>query len=68
MMDLIAGRMHDIRVHVRERPIDPGLVGSYDEDPAFRGRVKAWMRALWTDKDAQLARMQLGSDTPPGGS
>lgn len=68
MMDLIAGRIHDIRVHVRERPIDPGLVGSYDEDPAFRGRVKAWMRALWTDKDAQLARMQLDSDTPSGGS
>jgi 1-acyl-sn-glycerol-3-phosphate acyltransferase len=68
MMDLIAGRIHDIRVHVRERPIDPGLVGSYDEDPAFRGRVKAWMRALWTDKDAQLARMQLDSDAPSGGS
>lgn len=68
MMDLIAGRIHDIRVHVRERPIDPGLVGSYDEDPAFRGRVKAWMRALWTDKDAQLARMQLDSHNPSGGS
>jgi 1-acyl-sn-glycerol-3-phosphate acyltransferase len=67
MMDLIAGRIHDIRVHVRERPIDPGLVGSYDEDPAFRGRVKAWMRVLWSDKDAQLASMQLDADTAAGG-
>jgi 1-acyl-sn-glycerol-3-phosphate acyltransferase len=68
MMDLIAGRIRDIRVHVRERPIDPGLVGSYDEDPAFRGRVKAWMRVLWSDKDAQLARMQADPETVVGGS
>ncbi|QRP64891.1 acyltransferase [Rhodanobacter sp. FDAARGOS 1247] len=58
MMDLIAGRVHDIRVHVRERAIDAGLLGSYDEDAAFRGRVKAWMNGLWSDKDAQAARMQ----------
>ena len=58
MMDLIAGRVHDIRVHVRERTIDAGLIGSYDEDAAFRGRVKAWMNGLWRDKDAQAARMQ----------
>ncbi|KQZ80190.1 acyltransferase [Rhodanobacter sp. Root561] len=58
MMDLIAGRVHDIRVHVRERAIDAGLLGSYDEDAAFRGRVKAWMNDLWSDKDAQAARMQ----------
>ena len=68
LMDLIAGRIRDIRVHVRERPIDPGLVGSYDEDPAFRGRVKAWMRVLWSDKDAQAARMHLGSDASSGGN
>ncbi len=67
MMDLIAGRVRDIRVHVRERQIAPELVGSYDEDPAFRGRVKAWMRALWSDKDTQAARMQPGSGAPSGG-
>jgi 1-acyl-sn-glycerol-3-phosphate acyltransferase len=67
LMDLIAGRVHDIRVHVRERPIDAGLIGSYDEDTAFRGRVKAWMNTLWRDKDAQAARMQLTVDTTNAG-
>ncbi|HWU78208.1 MAG TPA: acyltransferase [Rhodanobacter sp.] len=67
MMDLIAGRVHDIRVHVRERAIDAGLIGSYDEDAAFRGRVKAWMNVLWSDKDAQAARMQLAADAVPTG-
>ncbi|MDA3913317.1 acyltransferase [Oleiagrimonas sp.] len=61
MMDLIAGRVRAVRVHVRERPLSPELIGSYDEDPAFRGRVKAWVTTLWREKDAQAARMQLPS-------
>jgi len=61
--DLIAGRVREIRVHVRERPLGRELIGSYDEDAAFRGRVKAWMNALWRDKDAQAARMQLAADS-----
>ncbi|MEO9079512.1 MAG: acyltransferase [Rhodanobacter sp.] len=67
LMDLVAGRVHDIRVHVRERAIDAGLIGSYDEDVAFRGRVKAWMNAMWKDKDAQAARMQLNVDATQTG-
>ncbi|MEO8808652.1 MAG: acyltransferase [Rhodanobacter sp.] len=65
LMDLIAGRLREIRVHVLERPLDAGLIGSYDNDAAFRGRVKAWMNGVWRDKDAQAARMQL---TPDAGS
>jgi 1-acyl-sn-glycerol-3-phosphate acyltransferase len=67
LMDLIAGRVHDIRVHVRERALDSGLIGSYDDGTAFRGRVKAWMKALWSEKDAQAARMQLAADARPTG-
>jgi 1-acyl-sn-glycerol-3-phosphate acyltransferase len=65
IVDLIAGRVREVRVHVRERPIGRDLIGSYDEDAAFRGRVKAWMNTLWSEKDAQAARMQLapGADS-----
>jgi 1-acyl-sn-glycerol-3-phosphate acyltransferase len=65
IVDLIAGRVREVRVHVRERPIGRELIGSYDEDAAFRGRVKAWMNTLWSEKDAQAARMQLapGADS-----
>ncbi len=67
MMDLIAGRVHDIRVHVRELPIDPSLVGNYDEDAAFRGRVKLWVNTLWSEKDAQAERMLMAADAAPTG-
>ncbi len=67
LMDLIAGRVHDIRVHVRERPIDATLIGSYDEDAAFRGRVKSWVSTLWSEKDAQAAHMQMTAKAAPTG-
>lgn len=62
MMDLVAGRVRDIRVHVRERRIDAGLSGSPDDDAASRGRVKLWMNGLWSEKDAQAARMHLAAN------
>jgi 1-acyl-sn-glycerol-3-phosphate acyltransferase len=68
IVDLIAGRVREVRVHVRERPIGRDLIGSYDEDAAFRGRVKAWMNALWSEKDAQAARMQLAPGADPTGA
>lgn len=58
MMDLVAGGVHEVRVHVREQPLGPELIGSYDKDPAFRNRIKAWVNTLWEEKDAQAARMQ----------
>jgi 1-acyl-sn-glycerol-3-phosphate acyltransferase len=67
MMDLIAGRVRDIRVHVRELPIDAALVGSYDEDTAFRGRVKLWVNTLWSEKDARAERMLMAADAAPTG-
>jgi 1-acyl-sn-glycerol-3-phosphate acyltransferase len=67
MMDLIAGRVRDIRVHVRELPIDAALVGSYDEDTAFRGRVKLWVNTLWHEKDVQAGRMLMAADPAPTG-
>jgi hypothetical protein len=57
MMDLLAGRVHEVRVNVRERPLNPAWVGGYDQDPAFRGRIKSWMQTLWQEKDDQVERM-----------
>lgn len=57
MMDLIAGRIRDIRVHVRHRAIDPDLRGDYESDAVFRERFQAWVNALWMDKDAEVERL-----------
>ena len=57
MMDLIAGRIRDIRVHVRQRAIDPALRGDYENDRAFQERFQAWVNALWAEKDEQVAQL-----------
>lgn len=61
MMDLIAGRVSEIRVHVRELPINASLRGDYEADPAFRDSFQTWVNTLWADKDAQIGNMRSRS-------
>lgn len=57
MVDLMGGRIPDVRVIVRERPIPEALLGGdYQDDRAFRARFQQWMNGLWEEKDAELAR------------
>lgn len=53
--DLMAGRIPEIRVHLRQHPIPAALAqGDYQQDRAFRARFQQWMNALWQQKDADL--------------
>ncbi|HSX62955.1 MAG TPA: acyltransferase [Tahibacter sp.] len=58
LYDFLAGRVRDVRVHVRrlDIPEEFGL-GDYENDAAFRARVQEWMNALWRDKDARIAAL-----------
>jgi len=58
MMDLLADRIPEIRVHLRQRPIpDELLHGDYQNDRAFRARFQQWMNGLWREKDADMTRL-----------
>lgn len=54
---LMAGRLHRIEVHVRERALPPELAcgGDYAGDPDYRARCQGWINALWEEKDALIA-------------
>ncbi len=59
MLDLFANRVREVRVNIRERPIPADLLGGdYQNDPAFRERVQAWLNELWLDKDHLIAAQQ----------
>jgi len=61
MIDLLAGRVRQIRVQVRQLPIPPEFLrGDYENDAEFRARFQAWISALWTEKDESITRMQAG--------
>lgn len=58
MVDLLADRIPEVRVHVRQRPIpDEFLHGDYQNDRAFRARFQQWMNGLWREKDEDMARL-----------
>ena len=63
MIDLLAGRIRVIRVHVRQVPIPAEFVGrDYENDATFRSEFQAWIGALWTDKEMLIAGLQSRSE------
>lgn len=58
LVDLLAGRVRDIRVRIRQRPIPADLLsGDYENDAEYRARFQAWVQRLWQDKDDDLAEL-----------
>jgi 1-acyl-sn-glycerol-3-phosphate acyltransferase len=55
--DYACGRVKRIRLHVKQRPLPPELLGDYLEDSAFRANFQSWVNQLWEEKDRQLAIM-----------
>lgn len=59
MVDLMGGRIPEVHVVVRQRPI-PGAAemgGRYQEDRATRARFQQWLNGLWQEKDATLEEL-----------
>ena len=56
MTDLFADRIGEVRVEVQQLPIPAELrSGDYQNDPAFRERMQAWINSLWSTKDRTIA-------------
>jgi hypothetical protein len=67
MYDLLAGRVRDVRILVRQRPIPRELLdGDYENDAEFRARFQCWLNMIWRDKD-ECIEQQLASsrEIPP---
>lgn len=59
MIDLLAGRIRQVCVHVRQLPIPAEFLGGdYENDAEFRARFQRWMNELWEQKDALIMRLQ----------
>jgi len=58
MVELMAGRIPEVRVLVKQRPIPTEVMGGrYQDDRAVRARFQQWMNGLWEEKDADLGRL-----------
>jgi len=64
LVDMLANRVAEIKVRVRELPIPAALLhGDYENDEAFRVRFQEWINGLWTEKDACITEMKNADAT-----
>ncbi len=58
VVDLFAGRIPQVLIDVRERPIPAEFIGAdYQNDASHRERFQQWINALWAEKDATCSRL-----------
>ena len=58
MLDLVSGRIPEVRVNVIERAIPEALLGiSYENDPAARVLFQRWVNSIWVEKDAVITQL-----------
>lgn len=56
-MDLAAGRVKEVAVHVDVMPLDQQLIGDYSNDNAFRVEFQQSLNTLWQEKEATYKQM-----------
>lgn len=58
LVDLLANRVPEVRVDVRQRAIPQEMLrGDYQNDRAFRAQFQQWMNGVWREKDDALGRL-----------
>lgn len=58
MIDLMAGRVREVRVSVQQRPLPTGMLPAAEGDErAARARFQQWINGLWREKDEELERL-----------
>ena len=57
--DLLNGSISRVIIDIRVRELDPTLsAGDYENDPAFRQTVQAWVNQLWVEKDQRIEQLR----------
>ncbi len=57
--DLLNGSISRVIIDIQVRELDPALWdGDYENDPAFRQTVQAWVNQLWLEKDQRIEQLR----------
>ena len=64
-IDLMTGRMDEVIVTVRLRPIPPELLTAAQGKGVDRAQLQAWVNGLWAEKDAEIDALKAGRAPTP---
>jgi len=57
---LLNGSISRVIIDIRVRELDSTLwAGDYENDPAFRQTVQAWVNQLWVEKDQRIEQLRV---------
>ncbi|WP_237860747.1 acyltransferase [Pseudomonas sp. PGPR81] len=57
--DLLNGSISRVIIDIQVRELDPALwAGDYENDPALRQAVQAWVNQLWVEKDQRIEQLR----------
>ena len=60
-MDLMTGRIDEIIVNVRQRPIPKELLVDAQGRAADRALLQRWINDIWAEKDAEITQVKAAS-------
>jgi len=56
---LLNGSISRVIIDIKVRELDPALwAGDYENDPAFRQTIQAWVNQLWLEKDQRIEQLR----------
>ena len=58
MWTFLCRRSMSVKVHVRQLPVTPEIIGDYLVDREFRKRFNLWLNTLWTEKDELIEMLR----------
>lgn len=57
MLDMLAGNLTKVIVHVNVMPVDEAIVGDYFENETFKAKFQVWLNGVWQTKDRLIAQL-----------
>ena len=57
----LCGKIRNIKVRIKSRPVNPELLGDYVNDRQFRLELQGWLNNIWAEKNRNIDDMMSSS-------
>lgn len=65
LLHFIWGRVRTVHVHYQVTPFNEEYVGQFDQDRAFRQKVRQYILKIWKEKDRLIEKIHHSPSEPP---
>lgn len=55
--EYLCGKIDEVKVHVEFLEVTDDIIGTYENDPAFRAHFQSWINGVWKAKDRRIEQL-----------